>query len=94
MKCSAGMNSFGQDEQDRQDAEEETGSGPSCESCPSCPKSPDDMSCTKRRMSPNDERGPEPRGPRRLDRRDGSGGVASSCQSSVNAKTLSRITYD
>jgi hypothetical protein len=101
QKCSAGMNSFGQDEQDRQDAEEETGSGPSCESCTSCPKSPDGMSCTKRRMSPNDERdqppatsaGPEPRGPRQLDRHDGSGSVASSFQSSVNAKTLSRITY-
>jgi hypothetical protein len=54
LKCSAGMNSFGQDEQDRQDAEEETGSGPSCESCPSCPKSPDDMSWTKSELTPND----------------------------------------
>jgi hypothetical protein len=76
LKCSAGMNSFGQDEQDRQDAEKETGSGPSCESCP---KSPDDMSWTKSELTPNDERDPppaitattEPRGPRRLDRRDG-----------------------
>lgn len=55
LKCSAGMNSFGQDEQDRQDAEEETGSGPSCESCPSCPKSPDDMSWTKSELTPNSE---------------------------------------
>ena len=54
LKSPAGKKSFGQDEQDRQDAEEETGSGPSCESCPSCPKSPDGMSCTKRRISPND----------------------------------------